>query len=62
MRERADGEDEWKLLRKKARCHGLKVSMLKKRTPASVAQQKKRKAKLAETRAKRAAKATERTR
>eukprot|EP00965_Chrysotila_dentata_P047180 1565798-Pleurochrysis_carterae.AAC.1 len=58
MRERADGEKEWKLLRKRAR-QGFKVTMLEKRTAAGLAQQEMRKAKLAATRAKRAAKATE---
>eukprot|EP00965_Chrysotila_dentata_P082784 2731274-Pleurochrysis_carterae.AAC.1 len=61
MRERANGEEEWKLLRKRAR-HGLKVTMLEKRTAAGLAQQETRKAKLDEKRAKRAAKASERAR
>eukprot|EP00965_Chrysotila_dentata_P173177 5715120-Pleurochrysis_carterae.AAC.1 len=61
MRERADGEEEWRLLRKRAR-QGLKVTMLEKRIAAGLAQQETRKAKLAAQRAKRAAKATERAR
>eukprot|EP00965_Chrysotila_dentata_P038673 1284376-Pleurochrysis_carterae.AAC.1 len=59
MRERADGEEEWKLLRKRAR---PKVTILEKRTAAGLAQQEIRKAKLAAKRVKRAAKATERAR
>eukprot|EP00965_Chrysotila_dentata_P145683 4812400-Pleurochrysis_carterae.AAC.1 len=62
MRERADGKEEWKLLRKRAQ-QGLKVTMLEKRTAAGLAQQETRKAsKLAAKRAKRATKATERAR
>eukprot|EP00965_Chrysotila_dentata_P035392 1177451-Pleurochrysis_carterae.AAC.1 len=58
MRERANGEVEWKLLRKRAR-HGLKVTMLEKRTATGLAQQETRNAKLDEKRAKRAARASE---
>eukprot|EP00965_Chrysotila_dentata_P061130 2025258-Pleurochrysis_carterae.AAC.1 len=61
MHERANGENEWKLLRKRAR-QGLKVTMLEKQTAAGLAQQETRKAKLAAKRPKRAAKATERAR
>eukprot|EP00965_Chrysotila_dentata_P194825 6176611-Pleurochrysis_carterae.AAC.1 len=62
MRERADSEEEWKLLRKRAR-QGLKVTRLEKRTADGLAQQKTGKAsKLAAKRAKRAAKAIERAR
>eukprot|EP00965_Chrysotila_dentata_P120007 3969639-Pleurochrysis_carterae.AAC.1 len=61
MRERANGEEERKLLRKRAR-QGLKVSMLEKRTAAGLAQQETRKARLDEKRAKRAATASERAR
>eukprot|EP00965_Chrysotila_dentata_P127710 4222911-Pleurochrysis_carterae.AAC.1 len=60
-RARADGEDEWKLLRKRAR-QGLQVTILENRTAAGLAQQEMRNAKLAAKRAKRAAKATERAR
>eukprot|EP00965_Chrysotila_dentata_P132196 4371362-Pleurochrysis_carterae.AAC.1 len=59
MRERANGEEEWKLLRKRAR-QGLKVTMLEKCTAAGLVQQATRKAKLDEQRAKRAARASER--
>eukprot|EP00965_Chrysotila_dentata_P186924 6171445-Pleurochrysis_carterae.AAC.1 len=47
MRERTDGEEEWKLLRKRAP-QGLEVTMLEKRTiDGSVAQQQTREAMLA---------------
>eukprot|EP00965_Chrysotila_dentata_P241693 6204427-Pleurochrysis_carterae.AAC.4 len=59
MHERADGEEELKLRRKRAR-QGLMVTMLKKRTAAGLAQQETRKVKLAAKLAKHAAKATER--
>eukprot|EP00965_Chrysotila_dentata_P165247 5456414-Pleurochrysis_carterae.AAC.1 len=61
MREHANGEEDRKLLRKRAR-QGLKVTMLEKRTAAGLAQMETRKAKLAARRAKRAAKAIERAR
>eukprot|EP00965_Chrysotila_dentata_P248549 6208400-Pleurochrysis_carterae.AAC.1 len=58
MRERANGEEEWKPLRKKAR-QGLKVTMLEEHTTAGLAQQETRKAKLDKKRAKRAERASE---
>eukprot|EP00965_Chrysotila_dentata_P138532 4582533-Pleurochrysis_carterae.AAC.1 len=60
MRERADCEEEWKLLGMNRARQGLKVTMVEKRTAAAgLAKQDTRKAKLTAKRAKRAAKATE---